>query len=159
MQLCWQLVEQGLFEVFLKVATCRDEKIAAAIFYSINDFSRKLEMTRCAARLFLPNKSPLHDEWKKLHKALTEHSERRNALAHFRTSLHVTVGGGDAVVKLHPNYTNPNEKFKDEGRRKTKMAMTTKDILRAKNEFDALATKLKKFSATIPQGSLATNSE
>jgi hypothetical protein len=88
----WQFVEAGLFKVFLKVSTCQNETIAAAIFYAIEDFGKKVEMTRCAIRLLLPDKSPLYADWQKLRKALIDQSEIRNALAHFHVGINATVG-------------------------------------------------------------------
>ena len=173
----WQFVEGGLFKIFLKVSTCQNETIAAGIFYAIEDFAKKVEMTRCAIRLLLPDKSPLYTDWQKLRKALIDQSEIRNALAHFHVGIHATVGqsfelqyqflssAGDlvgppsaakqkdnhvATMLLHPNSLDPNEKFRETNRKKTKKPMTSKDLLAARDGFNSLADALKTFSGKIP---------
>jgi hypothetical protein len=78
----WQQVESALCSVFIKVSTCREEQVATAIFYTFQDFSEKLKLVRCAARLTLSANTEFA-EWEKLRKRLITSMELRNALAHF----------------------------------------------------------------------------
>src|ERR1700730_16264787 len=41
----------SICNVFVTVSTCRDEQVASAIFYSVRDFSQKLQLVHHAARL------------------------------------------------------------------------------------------------------------
>src|ERR1700730_3445025 len=47
----WQRVELSLCNVFVTVSTCRDELVASGIFYSVRDFSLKLQLFHHAGRL------------------------------------------------------------------------------------------------------------
>jgi hypothetical protein len=167
----WQIVESEICGVFVKVSTCRDEQVASAIFYSPQDFSEKLKLVLCSARLSLD--TPELDEWEKLHKRLIKASELRNELAHFHAVIEIPGGTPGPTVEmailqlstagteigdraqvaphppgvrwvLRPNIANPNLKLKDTNKR-----MVTADILKAGNSFQSLIQDVKKFSATM----------
>jgi hypothetical protein len=87
----WQSVEVELCSVFCNVSTARDPNVGAAIFFSAQDFSDKLNMTRSAARITL-RETPLLEEFLTLRKRMINASELRNALAHFQMSLWLTAG-------------------------------------------------------------------
>lgn len=169
----WQFVEKALCEVFCNVSTCRDKMVAAAIFYTPRDFSEKLNITRSAARLGLSEENL--SEFNTLRKRIIYASEYRNALAHFHVSNHSTVGetikyeiryistdgelmGGslasplspNSQLMLHPNASDPNQKFKDaRNRPKTKKPMAIAGIVKLTQLFQGLANDLRKFAATI----------
>jgi hypothetical protein len=84
----WQQVESALCSVFIKVSTCREEQVAAAIFYTFQDFSEKLKLVHCAARLTLSATTEF-EEWEKLRKRLITSMESRNALAHFHAAWQI----------------------------------------------------------------------
>jgi hypothetical protein len=168
----WQHVEAALCDVFAKVSTCRDPKVAAAIYYGPRDFSEKLKLTHYAARLSLAG-SPLLGEWAPLRKSLSDAAERRNALAHFQTSLqlpldrtatlvlrYVSQSGlliGEAPkaegkplrILLQPNASNPNEQFK-EHQKETKAPMTIQAVIKTAKLFGNLQARVKEFSGKIP---------
>jgi len=169
----WQAVEKSLCEVFLKVSTCRDAKVAAAIYYSPRDFSEKLHLTNNAARLTLSD-STLLEEWKGLRKQLIDGADRRNVLAHFHITLQIPAGSGTTAVLrrishtgeligdtltdhaakrlrllLQPNSSDPNEGFK-EHQNKSKGPMDLQDVMKARRLFGTLDGALKAFSRKIP---------
>jgi len=173
----WQFVEKNLCDIFKKVSTCKDDEIAAAIFYAPRDFREKLAITHFSARINLKD-SPLLKEWSDIQKRLIDASELRNALAHFHTTLNATVGQqfqlnvvfvteagetyrlGSAETAtpdlnpnikflLVPNASDPNEKFKGH-RKATKKPMAVKDILRAQQTFQNLSNDLKALAEKIP---------
>jgi hypothetical protein len=170
----WQFVEKALCEVFCNVSTCRDKMVAAAIFYTSRDFSEKLNITRSAARLSLSKEN--FTEFNAFRKRIITGSEYRNALAHFHVSNQMIVGesvryeirfistegelmGGslasplspNSQLMLHPNASDPNQKFKDARvRPKTKKPMAIAAIVKLTQLFQGLASDLRKFAATIP---------
>jgi hypothetical protein len=159
----WQQVESALCSVFVKVSTCREEQVAAAIFYTFRDFSDKLTLVHCAARLSLSATTEL-EEWEKLRKRLITSMESRNALAHFHAvwqlppaaSLHLGIIqfsakgipiGGDTTgldphppgvsLILRPNSSDPNEKFKGP-QPATKKTMKIQEIVNVQRRFNSL---------------------
>jgi hypothetical protein len=84
----WQQVESALCSVFVKVSTCREEQVATAIFYTFRDFSDKLMIVHCAARLTLSATTEFA-EWEKLRTRLRTAMELRNALAHFHAAWQI----------------------------------------------------------------------
>jgi hypothetical protein len=171
----WQYVEIALCNVFCKASTSRDEKVAAAIFYAVRDFSDKLNITHSAARISFAE-TPLFEEFNALRLRLRPASELRNALAHFHVAVEIRVGqtstlqirflsedgnfldapasapqGGGRMV-LRPNSSDPNEQFKDTRHcQATKKPMYIKDIVKLTPLFHALSEDLKAFSAKIQQ--------
>jgi hypothetical protein len=170
----WQMVEKNLCDVFLKVSTCRDEKIAAAMFFSPRNFSDKLNMTNNAARLLFAG-SALLAEWNALRAELIDGSERRNAYAHFQPMLYLPkdqqlmivmrfitsdgdflnldpVPGKEAKglrLVLQPNTNDPNEIFKKH-QKKSKDAMEIQDMVKTNRLIGNLAEKVKAFFDKIP---------
>jgi hypothetical protein len=146
----WQGVEASLCEVFIRVSTCENQRIASAIFYSPRDFSEKLTLTRNAARMFLAAGSPLLKQWDSLRARLKSEGEVRNALAHF--SLSNIVGGGrTSTVFLTPNFFDPNETFKTKERKAALRELDTAAIKQAGQRFNTLSTDLRAFAQKIPQ--------
>jgi hypothetical protein len=173
---CWQFVETALGAVFCKVSTCKDDKVALAIFYTLLDFSQKLDICRAAARLSLAG-SPLLAEFNTLRTRTRKASELRNALAHFHVSLNMFVGDSvagqmhrvssegeltsipqrptppsRARIMLQPNALDPNEQFRNpRDRQSTKKPMGIRDIVKLTSTFIELQRDLNAFSAKIPQ--------
>src|ERR1019366_530290 len=90
----WQQVEVALFGLFVKVSTCRDQRVASAIFYNFHDFSDKLDLVHCAARLSM-SATPGFEEWtgpknkRGLKGKLKEAAELRNSIAHYHLAMEV----------------------------------------------------------------------
>ena len=171
---CWQFVELALCAVFCKVSTCKDEKVASAIFYTLRDFSQKLDICRSAARLSLSG-TPLLKEFNILRGRMRTASELRNNLAHFHIALNMSAGTtvriqvhlvssegelishqlppvppNSARITLQPNASNPNEQFKDpRHRQSTKNPMGITEIVELIRLFVTLQADLKTFSEKI----------
>lgn len=169
----WQDVEKALCSIFKIVSTCRDEEVASAIFYAERDFSTKLELAKCAARISL-GKDDL-DKFLALRKRMITASEYRNALAHFQLSLTMTLGekirvearfisdqgelmsvpeesdsSATPFLLLHSNSTDPNERFKSsKDRQQTKKPMGISQVVGLHQTFVQLSNDLKKFAMNI----------
>jgi hypothetical protein len=145
----WAYVEQSLCSVFVLVSKCTDEKVARSIFYSLRDFSEKLNMTRNAARLCLTNTQL--QEFTALRTRLINESETRNALAHFELVNMISYPGVDVdnndTVFLMPNPFDPNEPFKD--RKNNLRKFNKEEIIKAKNRFNVLDNDLHRFAASL----------
>jgi hypothetical protein len=165
-------VEILLGDVFAKVSTCREAKIANAIYYGHHEFFVKLQLTHNAARLHLAD-SPLYDEWIDVRKELIDAAERRNALVHFHTALQIPSGQflsyvvreishtgeligkapkgvemKDIRIMLRPNLGDPNEAFKKD-QKKSKAPMSIQDIMKTRRTFGTLHNKIKTFLVKI----------
>ena len=87
----WQLVEESLCRLFAKVASCQNERVAFAIFHHFHDFSDKVDLVNCAARISLsanPEFQVWAGEMRKNSKAglkrrLLDAAELRNSIAHY----------------------------------------------------------------------------
>jgi len=88
----WQQVEVALCGLFVKVSTCRNQKVASAIFYNFHDFSDKIDLVHCAARLSI-SATPEFEEWtgpknrQGLKRRLQEAAELRNSVAHYHLAM------------------------------------------------------------------------
>jgi hypothetical protein len=88
----WQLVEEALCMLFAKVSSCQNEQVAFAIFHNFHDFSDKVDLVNCAARISLsanPEFLIWAGEKRKNSKAglknrLLEAAQLRNAIAHYQ---------------------------------------------------------------------------
>ena len=87
----WQELELILAILFATLIDPQRIRLGRLLFNGLQGFRDKLKLTDTAACEVLFN-SPLLDEWKVLHKALSTLADRRNHLAHGVTSIDPATG-------------------------------------------------------------------
>jgi hypothetical protein len=166
----WQEVEEALSALFVKTSTCDNLDVARAIYWTIHDFSDKLNIVRNAARLVLDEDALRRFET--LRRQLINASNSRNAIAHYHIVFYgLAPGRGDIQIRhegeeetaspdninhkvtleirLMPNLRDPNLRFKPDKGGKPGW-MNTVQIRNASTNFLKLARMIDQLTANIP---------
>jgi len=138
----WAHVEDSMLNIFWKLQGEPNFRITSAIFHTpISDKVRIDTVNNIAS--FILKKSPLLEEWEKLHERAIRCLRKRNALAH-KTALHDPQDPSKSV--LRPGLFDVT---------RTNMGVTSntlnpKEVEEICQSFSRLALDLESFSEKIP---------
>ncbi len=138
----WAHVEDGLFKIFWKLQGEPEFRITSAIFHTPISDKVCIDMVNNVASILL-KKSPLLEEWQKLHKRTSQRLKKRNKLAH-RTAFHDPQDQSQSVLRpglFDVVRTNMGV---------TKDTLNSKQIEEISKSFGRLAQDLQDFAEKIP---------
>lgn len=142
----WQLVEMALCSLLATTMRTPDARLAAEMFYAVQNFRDKLAMVDAAFRFTFWRHPKLLPAWKKLMDAIRKRSSRRNAIVHAHTHEE-HVGDGDISYRLGPHMrlseivaaeAEPQEAFID-----------AKQLIEAAASFNTLARRIRAFDEQV----------
>jgi hypothetical protein len=151
----WSGVETALFQVFEIVSTCGNRTVAQAIFYAPQNFSEKLKITHSATRIYFTFASLA--EWSLLRGRCDRANTTRNNLVHFylRDTIHA-VNDSPYSLSLHPNFWNPNEKYRRSERPRDEQFYDLPRIRKAIDIFGTLALDVSAFAHSLKKNKKRT---
>jgi hypothetical protein len=147
----WQVVEGNLFTVFHRLMASKRKGVTSACYHAVTALEARLSMTDEVAHLALASSPALLERWIDLKSKISRKKGLRNSLAHGELGFcrrnnrpvpFLTVKRYDVVA---------TKKYK--GKPHTTPKLSTKQILRYRNDFFALHQELAMFAASISEPS------
>lgn len=142
----WQLVEISLCNLFATTLRTPDERVAAEVFYSVQNFRDKLSMVDASVKFVFWGHRDLLPKWEKLRKKVDRRSKRRNTIVHAHTwSEH--IGDGKMERRLGPQLALT--RYLDAQSSPQKHFISIKQMNEAGRSFRAVGIRLKEFNDDI----------